>query len=457
MQWVALCFPHLALEARLRGRASSEAAGEPWAIVEDRSVLACNGAARALGVCRGSALAAAWALAAHLRILPRDAASEKQALEAVAAWAGQFTPRISLEPPQAVLLEVEGSLRLFGGAGRLMARLRRGLAELGFEALLATGPTARAALWLARGRAETLEMLPIEAIEPAPEALELLRRLGIRTLGELMRLPRAGVAARFGQALLDALERASGALPEPRAFFVPPERFSATLELPAPVSEADRVLFAARRLLVQMEGFLAARQAGVRRFTLGLLHRGRPATLLEIGFAAPRRDGEHALRLLRERLERLPLACPAEAIRLEAEQLAPLAGTAPGLFGDARREAEEWERLTERLQARLGEARVHGLAMHPEHRPERAWRPVALGAAGSPGPAAPGPRPLWLLEPPRRLNEGDFVLLAGPERIESGWWDGGDVRRDYYIAACGTSLGWIFRACEGWFLHGWFA
>jgi len=457
MLWVALCFPHLALEARLRGCASPEATGAPWAIVEDRAVFACNAAARALGVRRGSALATAWTLAPHLRALPRDPAAEKQALEDMAVWAGQFTPRVSLEPPRAVLLEVESSLRLFGGAGRLIARLRRGLAELGFDALLATGPTARAALWLARGRAETLEALPIEAIEPAPEALELLRRLGIRTLGELMRLPRAGVAARCGQALLDALDRASGALPEPRAFFEPPERFSATLELPAPVSEADRVLFAARRLLVQMEGFLAARQAGVRRFTLGLLHRGRPATLLEVSFAAPRRDVEHALRLLRERLARLPLACPAETIRLGAEQLTPLAGVAPGLFGDACRDAEEWEQLTERLQARLGDARVHGLAMHAEHRPELAGRPVPPGAAGGPAQAAPGPRPLWLLEPPRPLNEGDFVLLAGPERIESGWWDGGDVRRDYYIAACGTSLGWIFRACEGWFLHGWFA
>ncbi|HEY4637759.1 MAG TPA: DNA polymerase Y family protein, partial [Burkholderiales bacterium] len=66
-------------------------------------------------------------------------------------------------------------------------------------------------------------------------------------------------------------------------------------------------------------------------------------------------------------------------------------------------------------------------------------------------------RPLWLLEPPRRLGEGDFVLLAGPERIESGWWDGDDVARDYFIAARGASLAWIYRAREGWFLHGLFA
>jgi protein ImuB len=428
MLWVALCFPHLALDSRLRGRASPEAADQPWAVVESRSVLICN------------------------------AAAEAEALEAIAVWAGQFTAKVSLEPPRDVLLEVEGSLRLFGGLARLMARLRNGLVDLGFGAILATGPTARAALWLARSEGQSLHAVPVEAIEPAPEALDLLRRIGIRTLGELARLPRAGLAARLGQRLLDDLDRATGALPEPRRFFVPPERFSARLELPAPVTQAERVLFAARRLLVQMEGFLAARQTGVRGFTLSLLHRGASPTRLELRFAAPRRDAEHCLHLLRERLDRSVLAHPADTIRLEADRLAPLAGAPADLFGDPRAGAEAWERLAEHLQARLGEDQVHGLSTHAEHRPERAWRATAAaaGAAGA-AEAPPGPRPLWLLEPPRRVAEGDFVLLAGPERIESGWWEGEDVVRDYFIATRGASLAWIYRAREGWFLHGLFA
>jgi protein ImuB len=456
MLWVALRFPRLPLEAKLRGRAPPEAADELWAVVENRSVLVCNGAAEALGVRPGSALAAAWALAPQLRILPRDAAAEGGALEAIASWACQFTAKVSLEPPQGVLLEVEGSLRLFGGAARLMARLRSGLADLGFEALLAAGPTARAALWLARGGGETLQALSIGAIDPEPEALALLRRIGVRTLGELMRLPRAGVAARFGQALLRDLDRALGQAPEPRVFFEPPERFSMQLELPAPVMEAERVLFAARRLLLQLEGFLAARQAGVRGLTLRLSDRDKQPTLIVIGSATPHRDTEHWQRLLRERLEATVLESPAAAIRLEAAGLTPLSGVSPGLFGDARSEAEAWERLTERLQARLGGAVVHGLATRAEHRPERAWRVAAPGTAVA-DDVPPGPRPLWLLEPPRRLGEGEFVLLAGPERIESGWWDGEDVVRDYFVAARGPSLAWIYRAREGWFLHGLFA
>jgi protein ImuB len=112
----------LPLEARLRGRAPSEVADEPWAVVENRSVRVCNGAAEALGVRAGSLLGAAWALAPQLRTLSRDTVAEGRALEAIAAWTCQFTTQVSLEPPQAVLLEVAGSLRLFGGAARLMAR-----------------------------------------------------------------------------------------------------------------------------------------------------------------------------------------------------------------------------------------------------------------------------------------------------------------------------------------------
>ena len=452
---MALHFPRLALEALLRGRAPSEGTDEPWAVVENRCVLACNAAAAAAGVHAGSALAAAWALAPRLRVLPRNAAAETAALEAIAAWACQFTSRVSLEPPQAVLLEVEGSLRLFEGSGRLMARLHSGLAGIGFEGLLATGSTARAALWLARGASEVLEALPVSAMAPAPEALALLRSIGIGTFGELLRLPRAAAAARLGQRLLDDMDRALGRIPEPREFFSPPERFQAWLELPAPVTQAESLLFAARRLLLQMEGFLAARQAGVRSFALRLLHRGAADTVMEIGFAAPRRDAEQALRLLRERLGARAFPSPVEALRVETRELMPLAAATPGLFGDARNETEAWERLLERLQARLGDARVHGLAVHPDHRPERAWRAVKACDAST---AAAGPRPLWLLEPPRRLGESDFTLLAGPERIESGWWDGEDVARDYFIARTRAgSLSWIYRAPEGWFLHGLFA
>lgn len=385
--------------------------------------------------------------------------AEREALEAVAVWMGRFTPRVSLEPPSSVAAEVQGSLDLFGGARGLAARIRAGLADLGFEASLAFAPTARAALWRAAGGGRPIEELPVAVTGLVPEALELLSNLGVKTLGELMRLPREGVARRFGQALVDELDRALGKIPEPRALFVPPARFCARLELPAPVTEAGAVLFVARRLLAGLEGFLAARHAGVRGFVLELLHGGSRPTRVEMGLAVPGRDAEHFARLLRERLGVLTLASPVEAIRLEAADLAPLPGANAGLFDEPRAGGEEWLRLVERLQARFGRRAVHGLAPHPEHRPERAWRSLAPGEKPSPrDEAPPGPRPLWLLDPPRRLGEDSFTLLAGPERIESGWWDGAEAKRDYFIARVGgSSLVWIYRESGAWYLHGIFA
>ncbi len=203
---------------------------------------------------------------------------EREALAAAAAWACQFTPRVSLEPPQDMVAEVAGSLRLYRGFEPLKAKFQRGLTNLGFKAAFAFAPTARAALWRARGDGGRLEAQPATVLDLAPEALALLSSLGVKTVGGLMRLPRAGVARRFGEGLLEQLDQARGQAPEPRSFFVPPERFVARLELPAPVLQAEQVLFAARRLLVQMEGFLAAHHAGVRGFCLELLHEGRPAT-----------------------------------------------------------------------------------------------------------------------------------------------------------------------------------
>ena len=393
---------------------------------------------------------------------------EQEALAAVAAWACQFTPRVSLEPPQALLMEVEGSLRYFGGRWKFLAQLRAGLSHLGFKARIAEAPAARAALWLARGDGSKLDMLPVAVTGLAPEALELLANLGIRTVGGLLRLPREGVARRFaqcsGQSLLEQIDQAGGKAPEPREFFVLPARFTARLVLPAPVMQAESALFATRRLLDQMEGFLAARHAGVRSFSLHLLHDDRPATEVKVGLAACGRDAEHFARLLRERLGALVLKAPVEAIRLEAAEQELLPGKNGSLLPDASDGGEEWLRLVERLRARLGSEAVHGLDTHPDHRPERAWIPVPLGKGfSSKEESQKGSRPLWLLDPPRRLAEGEFALLAGPERIESGWWDGAEAQRDYFIARTGeSSLAWIYRQRgaepgRSWFLHGFFA
>jgi protein ImuB len=387
-------------------------------------------------------------LALHFPCLPPDA------LEPIAAWACQFTPKVSLEPPRALLLEVQGSLRLHGGLEGLRGRLDEGLAALDLAAGIAAAPTPRAALWLARGGGCTLEALPVEA---TGFELDFFRSIGAGTVGELLRLPREGLAQRCGAQVMADLDRALGALPEPRAFFEPPRRFSAALELPAEVSHAEALLFGARRLLVQLEGLLTACQAGIREFVLRMKHPDLPESVLQVGLASPARDAERLAQLLRERLAGLTLPQPVEALRLEADGFVPLPGRSGGMFGDAAGEAEGWARLLERLRARLGHDAVHGLAAQPDHRPEHAWRRVEPGEWDPHEWRPSGPRPAWLLEP-CKLVEGQFTPLAGPERIESGWWDGDDAKRDYFVARLpNASLAWVYREAGEWYLHGLFA
>jgi protein ImuB len=472
--WIAIRFPRLPLEIFLRGSSTPE----PFAVEERHCVFACDRKAFARGVRTGMAVAAALALASRLRVAPRDPAAETEALLGVAGWAAQFTPGVALEFPDGVLLEVSGSLKLFGGLESILERLRRGLAEMGWSSVLAGAPTPRAAFWLAlvgkqKFICESAELepvlaaLPLEVLRCNDETLAALKAIGVRTLGELRALPREGMARRFGQGPLDELDRALGRLPDPRNFFAPPARFGAAIELPTEVTQAEALLFAARRLIVQLAGFLTARSGSVQRFVLRLRHRDRAATEIAIGLVAPSRDAEHFTLLARERFAGLELAGPVREIALQAEDIVPLAGNNLGLLLEQGKPPGQWEHLVERLQARLGIEAVCGIAGRAEHRPERAGVIADIGEKQL--QLYFGERPFWLLDHPRPLAEieavphhdGPLELLVGPERIESGWWDGDDVARDYFVARTqNEALVWIYRERRGeggWYLHGVFA
>ncbi|HET7200892.1 MAG TPA: DNA polymerase Y family protein, partial [Burkholderiales bacterium] len=337
--WIAIRLPQLPLEIFLRG----SSAPEPFALEERHRVFACDRKARARGVLAGMDVSAALALAPRLRIVPRDPAGETEALLGVAGWAAQFTPGVALEFPDTVLLDAAGSLKLFGGLESLLERLRGELAEMGWSAALAGAPTPRAAFWLALagkdrfiGSVTELEpelaALPVEVLGRNEETPEALEAIGVRTLGELHALPREGVARRFGQGLLDEFDRALGRLPDPRNFFVPPARFSAAIELFSEVAQAEALLFAARRLIVQLGGFLAARLGGTQRLVFRLKHRERAAAEIAIGLVAPSRDIGHFTLLARERFSGLALAEPVREIALEVDEVVPLSGRNLGLL-----------------------------------------------------------------------------------------------------------------------------
>jgi protein ImuB len=407
-----------------------------------------------------------------------------------------------------VRLEVQSCLRYFGGLAPLLARLRDALAPLGHRLSLACAPTALGAALLAAWRDDLaqgahatqlpalqalLDAVPLHLLGPGRQHWEALQGMGLRTLADLGGLPRAGLARRFGPGLLADIDRARGAAPEVHRWLTLAPRFASRIELFARADSSAQVLAGADVLLPRLVAWARARQVRIVRFRLVLHHEPRHRhdsdacahSAIEIAPAQPSIDAGHLRSLLVERLARLPLAAPALELSLECD--ATLAGATPAgeLFPSRTAEHEGLARLVERLQARLGREQVLRLVAVSDHRPEcgTRWLP-ADPARLHDGPAgdadagrqalALGVQPLWLLPLPQPLHERDqgplldgrpLRLLAGPERLETGWWDDQLALRDYFIAQDGGgALVWIYRRRlpaeadgPGWFLHGLFA
>jgi protein ImuB len=461
-------------------------------------VCACDAAATAAGIAPGMALNSGLALLPQLQTLARNPQRERELLVAIAEWALRFSPRVSLEPPDAVLLEVRGSLRLFGGSRRLCERLRAALHAAGLDPQFSLTPTPTASLWMARaGRknvirepanlAGRLADLPVHCTRWPERSLETLATMGVRTIGDCLRLPRDGFARRFESRLLDMLDRAVGRRPDPREGFIPREQFAARRDLESEITETTRLDAACAPLLEELCAFLRKRRGSVQALELRLVHREAPATRLRLRFVEPVAEAGRIAELFHERLARIVLRAPVRALRLRSGPLVESREASAELFATDRQSGAGVPQLVERLRARLGTEAVYGLRLVAEHRPESAWG-IAEPALSAPTrrrsrrgkperePAsAAGGKPLWLLAEPQPLEgverpyfEGVLELEQGPERIESGWWDGHEVQRDYYVACnpAGVRL-WVFRdrgrardavradgSAGRWFLHG---
>ena len=245
---------------------------------------------------------------------PDDTASPTDAaLQALAIWALQFTPRVAVAD-EAVVMELAASVRLFGGWHALCDRVVSEGTELGVSQV-AWAPNSLAALALARAGVQDgfrqpldvlLDALPMDTLSAVRPHRLTLAHIGCRTLGDVRRLPRGGVGRRFDKQLLAALDRAYGRAPEVHRWIAMPERFAQRLELMFRVDDATALLFGARRLLLALCGWLAARHSGTTAFTLHWAHdamRSRGAGeggQLTVRTADPARDVDHLGRLLAE-------------------------------------------------------------------------------------------------------------------------------------------------------------
>jgi protein ImuB len=467
MLWACIHLPRLALDSVLRRRPTDDPLILVDGPVNARTIVSANEAARVAGLRVGQRLSAAQALLSQFETLPYDRDSVDRWHRFLAAVAYRYSSEVSLLP-HAIVLEVSKSMGLFGPWPRLESMLRADFAKLGFRLRIAAAPTPHAAHVLTAvsdGQAvlshdtlgNALQRVPIGKSQLPERAIQALPAMGIRTLGQVLALPRDGLRRRFGVELLDALDRLTGDLPAGLELYRPPDTFDLRIELSHEVENQAALVFPVRRMVDDLAAYLAGRDGGVQRFILRLEHREDRFTDVTVGLLASERQGAMLFECARGRLEHVTLPEPVLALRLIARDLPAFVPMGRDLFDERPANAMPIEQLRERLRARLGDAAVYRLGGTHDPRPEHGQRV----SNHDDRPIEEHARPTWLLSRPIPLRGGEPVILAGPERVETGWWDGGEVCRDYYVIE--TSLGqeaWAFCPPDeqcGWMIHGWFA
>ena len=467
-------------------------------------LVAVDAATRALGLDTGMTLADARARCPALVTLPADPAADARELARLVAAMVCFTPVVSPDPPDGVVLDITGCAHLFGGEAGLV---RQAVALAGYTVRHASGPNAAAARALARyGGGDDVRALPVAALELAEEAQAALRRAGLRTLGDLATRPMRALAVRFGEDAVLRLRRIMGEAASPVAPHRVPAPIRFETRFAEPLIRTDDALEVIEDLLAQAAREMEARRLGGRRFAVVLCRSDNARRRLVVETGQPVRDPGIVLRLLRERIE--TLADPLdpgfgfdsiELAVLRAEPLAPRQIALEGSQGGGREErGEGFAALLDRLAVRLGSERVRRIVACDRHLPERAqaFEPALLEPALSvrPGNWALDPdrpsRPLMMFDPPQAVEvvagvpDGpprrfrwrgalhEVRLAEGPERIGSEWWrktsghlpGGAGPTRDYYrIEDTAGRRYWIFRhglfaekADPAWYLHGLF-
>lgn len=482
MRWACIYLPHLVLDAVLRNLPEADRE-RPLVLVsgpvQKRVIVAANVAAQAQGLHEGLGLAAAQALVHQFATVEYDAAQVEHWRRFLAAWAYRFSSQVCMEFADAIVLEVGHSLKLFGPWPRFERRLRDELAQLGFQHHLTVAPNPTAARALANAHEglaigeghlrSALGQLSLEHAGLDIKVVDSLARMGVRSLRQLAALPRAAVGKRFGREVLSHLDHLHGDVMTPLEYYRPPDRFDLRIEFEYEVESSQALLFPLRRLTADLAAYLAGRDGGVQRFQILLEHENIPSTPVTIGLLAAQREGPMLFDLSRGRLEQVQVPAAVRGMRLIANELPSFVPASQDLFESRTQQAMPWTQLRERLRSRLGDEAVYRLRVFPDHRPECAWRAsvresdavydVALDRISE--------RPGWFLSKPMLLRDTRVDYLAGPERIESGWWDESaeEVRRDYYQVR--TSLGqrawvWCYAGVRpgadgsGLMLQGWF-
>jgi protein ImuB len=507
MRYAALSLPRWPVE-RLRPQ-PADSIDQPFVLTLSGSggerLYALSANAEDSGLTQGMGVADARALAPKLAARIGDPDGDRAALKRFARWCGRFSPWTADDPGapglDGVLLDITGCAHLFGGEAELLDQLVRDARGLGLSAHAAAAPTIGLAWGLARfaapGRVEgwvrteaarpALDALPVEALRIG-ETSAKLRRFGLKTAGDLLGLPRASLAKRFGLELVRRLDQAGGLERESLIPLKPQADLRARVRFPEPLQTLDAIEAACARAVEKLCEALKVEGLGLTRLRLTLYRVDGRARDLVVGAGAPTRDAAHLRRLTKERLARanIDVGFGVDLVEAGAALAGRLDEAQTDLSGSSGVVDAEAVRLADRVDARLGAGSVRRAVPGNSHQPDAAGRWVSGAASVKAWPARPERRPLLILDrpepaeavaeipdgPPRRFTwrrvRHDVTCAEGPERIAPDWWRaplgaGPGLSRDYFRVE--TREGrrfWLYReglygretTMPAWFVHG---
>lgn len=468
--WASLYLPDLLLDTADHKLAI--------AVTERRNnrqqIRSSNALAQNAGVISGMSLNSAYALLPALSTIEYDAEREAVLLQQTGEWAMQFSSIVCLHPPDHILIEIAGSKRLFEGFNSLLELIQDKLSQLGHHGQLGIAPTPLSANLLARANVRrgivqksrlpmVVSELPIDYLELPFDTIESLRRSGIRKIGSLINVSPASLTRRFGPACVSYLDRLMGNHPDPRTPLRLQEYFERSLDLLLEVQDTNALQFATQRMTNELAGFLTARDSGVNQFTFTLRHERHPDTVLQLHFLQATSQAKHLHRVLSEQLSRTTLPAPVCSLHLLADTFSEIERDAADFFVKSRRQQKGLGEVIDKLCSRLGKDALFTLAAVDDHRPEKAWKKTPPDTREE-NPGHWPERPLWLLKKPEAVSAELYQRLSitgSTERIETGWWEQEDVRRDYFLACNehGTRY-WAYKNradSNTIFIHGIFA
>ncbi len=469
MLWACLYFPQLSIDRQR----SEENTNTPIAVIHQhgarKQIMACNHCASELGITCGMALTSAYAVAPDLQVSDYKEDEQQAHLYQLALWAISYSSWVTPRMPCSILLEIDASLKLFGGLDSLLEKLHSDAAAQGLSMVAGVAPTSTAAALFAYAGIEEparsskamnriLSNIPVEYLALDEFTQRGLRQSGIRVLQQLIDIQPAALTRRFGHQCTDLVYKISGTLPDPCPAFIAPDTFSQAFDLPLEAPDTNALSFPLNRLLGSLGGYLRAGDHGVKSLDITLYHHRNPPTQVALRFLSATADHSHLLKVAKERLANTTLPEPVTRVKIEATELADIERDGKDLFQKSQAQPTSIQQVFDGLMARLGKDALYTALPDDDHRPEKAWMAAMLETRQPPSewPA----RPLWLLPEPYRATE-PLTLTTNPERIENGWWGDSDVRRDYCIA-CNEhgSYYWVFslrQAPQTLYIHGVFA